>query len=180
MTSKQTSLQWLNRINSRSLVVIKILIILILVVFEAIAVIRICSLFFPWTPSTQVMNESLTIDASVLHELNKQPYRKYETGGCIRTNCNISNNHYETLDCSITRVEQITDGVNNFVEMSPCFGYDGNFHTHPGLCWFSEGDRKAFKSQNHWLSVLMCGENKFVYMTKNDYREKLIMIENEE
>ena len=81
---------------------------------------------------------------------------------------------YEIIDI----MEIITSSGDNYI--SPGYCENGLVHAHKGgSCVFSLTDIYSIKEHfrnGELFSVLMCGEDKFYYITRNDYKEKEIKI----
>ena len=81
---------------------------------------------------------------------------------------------YEIIDIK----EIVTSSGDNYISQGYC--ENGLVHAHKGgSCVFSLTDIYSIKEHfrnGEIFSVLMCGEDKFYYITRNDYKEKEIKI----
>ena len=72
----------------------------------------------------------------------------------------------------------VTYGGLNYVESGHC--EHAKIHSHPsGDCRFSTADIRVFKEnikKGMYLNVVMCGEDKFIYITRNYFKEKWVKI----
>jgi hypothetical protein len=121
------------------------------------------------------------ISRDVADTLNKN----YESSDREFAACLNIEQSVNKLDSSLEisyMIDSLDSDIQFFGKSFSTMGYcdRGVIHSHPkGSCFFSIADIHSFKdriAKGEYFSALMCGEDKFVYITRNDFTEKELKI----
>lgn len=130
-------------------------------------------------------NSQFTITRELAHNLNEY-YKNSdkEFSVCITTEKKSSYSE----DGTNLKISYLLNNLDGEIEYSGLnyaindYCDEGIIHSHPkGSCFLSLSDISAFKSriaQGEIFTVVMCGEDNFVYITRNNFLESKVIIES--
>jgi len=120
------------------------------------------------------------LSQDIASKLDSEFSPEKEFAACLKTSQIV-----KTTDSNL-EVSYLLDGfdsnVNFYGESFSTIGYCdyGTIHSHPkGSCYFSVADIYSFKDRikkGEFFAALMCGKDKFYYITRNDFKERMLEV----